>query len=107
MAVGVEYRTTERYNGKPVYVKLIDFGALPNATNKTIEFYADETSRPISVEAQVGNALDSLFLTIPSNFAGSAIWISAVNYKQIRITTGQNSSDLQARVIVKYWKSTD
>lgn len=31
---GVEYRTTERCMGKPVYVKLVNFGALPNATTK-------------------------------------------------------------------------
>ena len=35
MQLGVEYRTTERYLGKPVYVKCFDFGPLPNATMKT------------------------------------------------------------------------
>lgn len=37
MVVGVEYRTTERYMGKPVYTKLIYCETLPNATNKTFE----------------------------------------------------------------------
>lgn len=36
MDLGVEYRTTERYLGKPVYTKLVDCGALPNATRKTV-----------------------------------------------------------------------
>ena len=36
MELGVEYRTTERYQGKPVYTKLVDCGALPNATRKTV-----------------------------------------------------------------------
>ena len=36
MALGIEYRTTERYMGKPVYTKLVDCGALPNATRKTV-----------------------------------------------------------------------
>lgn len=31
MQLGVEYRTTERYLGYPVYVKLINLGSLPNA----------------------------------------------------------------------------
>jgi hypothetical protein len=31
MQLGVEYHTTERWNGKPVYVKAISFGAAPNA----------------------------------------------------------------------------
>lgn len=37
LSVGVEYRTVERYNGKPVYVKAINFGALPNNANKSVE----------------------------------------------------------------------
>ena len=32
MEIGVEYRTTKRHNGKPVYTKLIDFGALSNGS---------------------------------------------------------------------------
>ena len=36
MISGVEYRTTERHNGKVVYTKLIDFGALPNCTAKGV-----------------------------------------------------------------------
>lgn len=31
LALGVEYRTTERYNGKPVYVRVISSGAMPAA----------------------------------------------------------------------------
>lgn len=34
MAVDVEYRTTERYLGKPVYTKVIYCDVLPNAANK-------------------------------------------------------------------------
>ncbi len=38
MLLGVEYRTTERYLGKPVYVQVVDFGRLPNtaAAGKSI-----------------------------------------------------------------------
>lgn len=36
MQLGVEYRTTERYLGQPVYTKLVDCGALPNAARKTV-----------------------------------------------------------------------
>ena len=37
MVPGVEYRTTERWNGKPVYAKLVNIGALPNASSRYIE----------------------------------------------------------------------
>ena len=36
MVLGEEYRTTERYNGSPVYTKVLDFGNLPNTTTKSI-----------------------------------------------------------------------
>ena len=36
MQVGVEYRTTERRTGRPVYTKLIEVGQLPNSTSKSI-----------------------------------------------------------------------
>ena len=49
MDLGVEYRTTERYLGKPVYRKLIDCGAVPDAnTNKTVDFAGLGISRIIS-----------------------------------------------------------
>ena len=35
MQPGVEYRTTERWNSKPVYVKLINIGSLPAASGMT------------------------------------------------------------------------
>lgn len=37
MALGVEYRTTERWNGKPIYTMMANIGALPNNTSKTTE----------------------------------------------------------------------
>lgn len=37
MVPGVEYRTTERYQGKAVYVAVVDIGTLPNKTLKSVE----------------------------------------------------------------------
>ena len=34
---GIVYKTTELYDGKPVYTKLIDIGYLPNASTKNID----------------------------------------------------------------------
>lgn len=33
MELGKEYRTTERWNGKPVYIKSVDLGNLPDTAN--------------------------------------------------------------------------
>mgnify|MGYP002658927369 CR=1 FL=1 len=46
MELGVEYRTTERYLGKPVYVKAVDCGAMAN--NKTIVI-TDDSKRILDV----------------------------------------------------------
>ena len=37
LEVGVEYRTTERYNGKPVYTKLVNIGSLPSETTSNVQ----------------------------------------------------------------------
>lgn len=50
MAAGVEYRTTERYQGNPVYVKLVNFGNLPtNGQAKTVSYYDDASTRPFEI----------------------------------------------------------
>lgn len=36
MQIGVEYRTAERHNGKPVYMQLVSCGALEAETMKTV-----------------------------------------------------------------------
>lgn len=38
LETGVEYRTIERFNGKPVYVKHIDLGTLPASSEKAIYY---------------------------------------------------------------------
>lgn len=37
MIIAEEYRTIDRYMGNPVYIQLIDFGALPNADRKSVQ----------------------------------------------------------------------
>ncbi len=37
MKIGVEYRTVERYDGKPVYVKAVNFGIVSNNDTKFVE----------------------------------------------------------------------
>lgn len=46
MELGIEYRTVERFQGKPVYVKVVDCGVMTN--NKTIAI-TDESKRILDV----------------------------------------------------------
>lgn len=53
LALGVEYRTTERFLGKPVYVKAINFGAVAKGLNQ-VSFMSD-VDRPIRCYAMLTN----------------------------------------------------
>ncbi len=53
----IEYRTTQRYMGKPVYVKLVRFGYLPNAGTKRVTIEEDGYYRaPIRLELLLGGS---------------------------------------------------
>lgn len=99
LQLGVEYRTTERYLGKPVYVKLVDCGQLPNATEKTISGYAENVERVVDfngVSPYFGQSL------MNKNFTTLSV---AVGWINIACTT--NLSAGKAEVWVKYTKATD
>lgn len=54
MTLGVEYRTTERYEGKPVYTKMVNTGPM---TNGSYFIYAEDATRPIRCFVTVDNSL--------------------------------------------------
>ena len=80
MALGVEYRTAERWQGKPVYVKIVNFGVLPNSGTKTASLNLG-ASRIISLE---GIASGSAALAVPFPVCGLDMLIHA----QAWITSG-------------------
>ena len=104
MHPGVEYRTTERWQGRPVYYKVVDFGGLPNATTATV---------PIGAE-NIGWA----FLDLSKSWAGPASDL-ATNYLpncaniteivirdgKISITTNISMTGTLAYIAVKYTKN--
>ena len=47
---GIEYRTTERYNGKPVYVKMVDIGT---AATKDVDVTITGIARIIRLETRI------------------------------------------------------
>lgn len=63
MDLGVEYRTTERYLGYPVYIKLINLGSLPNAgSTKQISVRDLSIRVPISMDLTWGNFASENFV---------------------------------------------
>lgn len=108
MNLGVEYRTTERYLGKPVYVRLHDFGALPNNT-----FKEDSSPASWSIDKAIcayGTTSDGI--TIPTqNYAGMITDGRRVSMyfmrTELTIATDANRTNTSATIFLKYTKTTD
>lgn len=101
MQLGVEYRTTERYLDKPVYAKLVNFGALPNATQKVVKHNIPNVSSVISV---YGSAQDQAIGV--GAFGAQVTGINADN-TNVAIWTSADLSNYSAYVAMKYTKTTD
>lgn len=117
MSVGTEYRTTERWNGKTVYTKLIDCGTLPAVGSvKEIGHGAGSTSDIISFNGHMSSH-DSLPYINYGGVAGAAENIAAQinlsvtpsNIKLATIKWGYESTNpiagLTAKVQIKYVKN--
>lgn len=104
MESGIEYRTTERFWGRPVYYKIIDCGQI--ADNK-------------QVEHGVANMRDCIFcqglrgaMPMPSisNNDLSDPWsyyVADVNRTKITLACGTTAAGGNCHVILKYTKTTD
>lgn len=110
MVVGEEYRTTERYMGKPVYVRAVDCGNIPNATSKTIT-YGEENCMAIFVYGAT-----NYVGTVPSMNVGAAMGLGFNsdqvislwgNRNTISIACGGDRSSASIVCVVKYYKTTD
>lgn len=99
MQLGVEYRTTERYNGKPVYKKVVNFGNLPNNSNASVAHNIENILYVLSGDLinQEGTLLN-WYLSI-SQFV--------ISRENIVITTTTDMSNSTGTVRMKYTKSTD
>ena len=100
MQTGVEYRTTERRNGKPVYAKLIDFGLLPNISRKTISHNIQNVQSIVNIVAIGSNGaiLNDIELA-GSNFTA--------NNSVIACQSSVDQSSVTATVLLKYTKTSD
>ena len=106
MALGEEYRTTERYMSKPVYAKAINFGELPNNSAKAVAHgisnmdicfmvYGHDTAnqRPIPTLCLSGSFDTQIGITATSS--------------DVVIHTNYNPGGDSAIVVMKYTKTTD
>ena len=99
MLLNVEYRTTERYLGKPVYAKVVDFGALPNNTQKILNHGITTLKQAIRCDLI---ASTGAYITNDSSVA-----YCVANTGAILVKTTVDYSSVTANVILKYTKTTD
>ena len=98
MKLGVEYRTVESYNNKPVYAKAISFGQAPNATYKDVSHGIENFSQLVSYTGMMGGA--NLIET-------PALDSIQINVSNIRITTNTDVSASYVYLVLRYTKTTD
>ena len=101
MNVGVEYRTTEKYLDKPVYVMVVDMGHLPN--NSFIQKRLPAGARPIRATGVMSNST-----TIPGHdpATGKTVELSCYD-ERVWIKTDHDYSAMTAIATVWYTKTTD
>ena len=104
MALGAEYRTVERHNKRPVYVKLIDCGALPNNATKQVAIEEENIDKILRCEA----CMEAGFL-IPfyNQDTGGHVEVSRADRSGIYLTTDYNFSGYKAYATIAYTKTTD
>lgn len=105
MELGIEYRTTERYLGKPVYVKLFDCGTIPaQGTHKDLVFSPDVDSI-VSVTAYSSRR----GTTLPYYDANGVRYaIAGTGGNSVMIWNYSESlTDTNVHALIKYTKTTD
>ena len=114
MKLGVEYRTTERYLGKPVYVKLIDCGNLPNGTTKEVAHGITNLDFMVGAQAIASNSTSGFngHTYLPEIYNGSLTdrwtnYLAGIDSKNIRIFCGGGLAGCLVYVTFKYTKTTD
>ena len=110
LSPGIEYRTTERYNSKPVFVMAVDGGAFPDNSSKTMEVQIPDTSGQVKMldcygvldnGTQIPGLLgESVFDA--SNYLG--LFTQNGNGKfTISVGSGRNVG-MNFTLFLKYWK---
>ena len=97
-------------NGKPIYRKVIDFGALPNKTIKSVAHNITNLDTITKLYGVANRDSDKTYLPLPSANSSSIannlyLYIFGNN---VNVDTGSNATSLnRAYIIIEYTKTTD
>ena len=97
-------------DGKPIYRKVIDFGALPNAESKKVNHGISNLESVVNYCGYATDGTNTIPLpyTYPnSNYISYYVSLGTVTSTQVEIVTGTNRSDYSGYIILEYTKTTD
>ena len=102
------YSTTENrigtwINGKPLYRKCVNFGALPNNANKNVAHGISNIASIVSIRG----VANSTSYRLPLPYLGSSSIFVDMDNSTITIATGSDRSAYSAVLILEYTKTTD
>ena len=104
MVPGTEYRTTKRYNGKAIYTKAVEFGALPNATAKTVSCGA-VGANVVSWQAVILSGTNNAGIFPWYDSSGNLLAMAYINSSgSIYVKTFSDQSAATAKFIIEYVK---
>ena len=106
------YSTTEQVigtwiDGKPIYRKVIQCGALPNSANKDVAHNIQNFGETISCRGMAVRTSDERALTIPDSTPSAEIVCGATNENVYITTHNDRSSFDDSFLILEYTKTTD
>lgn len=104
MQTGVEYRTTERFWGRPVYYKIVDCGQI--ADNKQVEHGIVNMRDCISFQGLRGG-MPMPSISNNNLVAPWSCYVADVSRTKITLACGTSAAGGNCHVMLKYTKTTD
>ena len=107
------YSTSESDTGmrwidsKPIYRKVVNFGALPNASTKAVNHGISNLNTVVNFYGNILNSTtgDRLSLNVPSPSGPQYDILTTVTNTQVKITCSVDRSHQNAIVVIEYTKS--
>lgn len=104
-----EHRIGTWIDGKPLYRKVVNFGALPNSTTKTVAHNISNIDSIIFVKGMAKSTSDTYWV-LPFLFEGSQSQYNIrtfVNTTNIQMLCDDDRSSYTAYITIEYTKTTD
>lgn len=105
ITTGVEFETDEKHNGKIVYKKIINFGAMPNTTSKSVAHGIINGETILDVNVFCNNANGYFGGLVFPHIASSGQYMEVqITTQNVFISCNKDMSNFNALVTIHYTK---